>query len=840
MEFNVKRSLVKSGVFIAVFFISLVVIGKIMNKGNSDMTTELSGATLPLLYTVSNDGEYNCLHGYTSEVNIALLRDHITVLNDDRSISFRMDTYGEKVDRLSFEVRDIKGQRLIENGDIDIHKSGSDITFNIAIKDLIDQDTEYNLVICVDTGKTVARYYTRFIWGSDYSLQEKLSFVKEFHRKTFDKESAKELAKYLESNSQGNNNTYGYVNIHCSLDQISWGDLQVEKIDNPEYTVVELEKQTASITADYMVEVADGEEKHQYSIHEYYRIRYTSDRVYLLDFERYMNRLFDEQAEIYVNNKIILGILGKEASLTESEDGNIFAFVIGNKLCSFNVTTNRLSILFSFCNEENNDMRSRYNNHKLRVLGIDEAGNIRFLIAGYMNRGNHEGQVGVEICYYSSTLNTIEEEIFVESDYPSEVLQKEIDTLSYVNKDEVGYVMLGGKVYRIDLNELTSELVVEDVQAGDLFVSDTQKMLAWQEEKNRSRKLSLLNLNSGNITEIAPKSGEYIKALGFMDEDFIYGYVKEEDVSTDAVGYEIFPMYGVFIQDADGKILKAYQNDEIYILDTQMKQNQITLYRAKKSESGQFVSVSDDHIMSNEEVVQGENTLSTVYMDYYKEIAQISTKSTLDPLKIKVLTPKMILFEGNREIALKETGEETSRYYVYVKGHLKEVYLNAEEAVVDANENAGVVVNENGDYIWKRGTLSTRNQIMAIKEDSVSNEKNSMAVCLDTILGFEGVTINSQFMLDQGKTFLNILEENLNVNVLNLRGCSMDAMLYYVNQDIPVMGVLSNGNAVLIVGFNEYNVVIFDPVAGTISKKGKNDSAAWFKENGNNFVTYIK
>jgi hypothetical protein len=74
--------------------------------------------------------------------------------------------------------------------------------------------------------------------------------------------------------------------------------------------------------------------------------------------------------------------------------------------------------------------------------------------------------------------------------------------------------------------------------------------------------------------------------------------------------------------------------------------------------------------------------------------------------------------------------------------------------------------------------------------------------------------------------------------VLDLTGCTLDSVLYYVNRDIPVLVLLRDGNAVLVTGFNEYNVVIMDPTDGSLAKKGMNDSAEWFTQNGNVFITY--
>ena len=90
-------------------------------------------------------------------------------------------------------------------------------------------------------------------------------------------------------------------------------------------------------------------------------------------------------------------------------------------------------------------------------------------------------------------------------------------------------------------------------------------------------------------------------------------------------------------------------------------------------------------------------------------------------------------------------------------------------------------------------------------------------------------------------TATEILAEGMNdARILELSGVSLDAVLYYVNQDIPVLISLNDNSAVLVIGFNEQNIVVMDPATGTVYKKGMNDSTQWFEENDNQFVTYIK
>ena len=100
---------------------------------------------------------------------------------------------------------------------------------------------------------------------------------------------------------------------------------------------------------------------------------------------------------------------------------------------------------------------------------------------------------------------------------------------------------------------------------------------------------------------------------------------------------------------------------------------------------------------------------------------------------------------------------------------------------------------------------------------------------------------NTQLQLNQGAGPYEILQESLSdYQVLDLSGCPLDAVLYYVDQDLPVMAVLNDGKAVLITGFNELNIVIMDPLTGSLYKKGIKDSTEWFSQNGNCFITYVK
>ena len=843
-----KKAILKGILLGIIFMVALVLISAIMNQGNTDMTTEMGEATYPIISMSAEGYRVNGLHGYSTSMDSAYLRDTVQPVGSDRKIDVHLDTYGRSISQIAFEVRSLNGDRLVESTVVEEYESEDEaIDFAIILKDLIEYDTEYMLVFLITPEENAPiRYYTRIVLSDTMHVRDKLDYIVDFHERTFDKEEAAELTKYLESNSEGDNTTFHKVTIHSSFNQITWGELAVNRITEPNITIKELTEQTGSFRMDYLTSIRDGRNMNYYRVSEYYRIRYTPDRMYLLDYERTMDQIFDEEANICINDKIVLGIAGDEIKLVESDGGNVFAFAAADKLYSYNVTDNKLIRLFSFYGntEGLNDARNAYNQHDLKILAVDETGTVVFLVYGYMNRGRHEGDVGVAVYQYNSMTNTTEELIYIPYDRSYELLKADINRLSYVNRLGIYYFILEGSVYAVNLQKQTYQTVASGLREDGYHVSDSNKMLVWQEGDDlySSSNLTLMNLNTQKQTKIRAGANEYISVLGFMEEDLIYGLTKKKDIAVSNAGITTFPMYCIKIQSDDGSVLKTYRKENAYVVGSMIEENQITLSRVMwNEETEDYEPTTDDQIMSTEQVKVGSNTISYVVTENYETICEIVVKNEIDSKGLQHLSPKEVLFEGDRTIGITEPGIEEARYYVYGKNGIEGIYVNPGKAVDLAYRLAGVVVDDDGEYIWRRVTRSTRNQIMAITEDEMSETRSSLAVCLDTILKFEGISRNTERLLNRGDTVFSILGSDLQeCTVLDLSGCSLDAVLYYVNQDIPVLALLDDGNAVLVVGFNELNIVVMDPVTGTLYKKGMNDSTEWLKENGNRFITYVR
>lgn len=831
---------------ICVFVVSLLSLSAIMNRGNTDMTMEMGEATFPVVTFRYSGFDLTCLHGYSREMDVSSMRDNLTPVKSDRTLSFRINTYGKVIGSVRYELRSMDGSRLIENGDVTNYLTeGNSINASITLKDLMSEGKEYSLCIIIQTPEQDAiRYYTRLLCEGEADPYSMLTFAYNFSHKTFDKANAqKDIQMYLESNDQGDNSTFHKVDIHSSFYQITWGDLQVEKVTTPQASILDLDTETGSLRLDYMVKMLQEDQEVYFRIKEYFRIRKGEERIYLLDYERTMNQIFDHRSGMIANNKFVLGITDEDVEMVESPDSNRIAFVNEGRLYGYNVTDNKLAEIFSFYDEDMSDLRSTYWKNNIRIFQVDESGNVEFMVYGYMNRGEHEGNMGIAFYYYNSVLNTVEEQLYIPYDRSYEILEHNLKIVSYMSAASKYYLFLEGSLYEFNLEENKYKILEENLQE-DRFVSSWDcRMIAWIDSEYDSKSIEMYNLQNFRKIIISAASDDCLRPIGFFGNDLVYGIAKKRDITQDSHGNTLFPMYKIVICDENNRILKEYQEDGIYMVAAEMNRGMVTLTRAKKDAEGNFEETISDQILNNTSVETGKNKIETVITESYEKIVQLAVKSDINLQQLQILTPRFVMHEGGSVAEIKLQGR-TGDYYVYKQDELLKITRKTEVAVKLAYENGGVVMNEDGQLIYDKAVRRAKNQIMSISVAAVeegSSKTDEMAVCLNTMLLYNGIAKDTSGDLKQGKRPEEILQESMtDAEVLNLRGCALDAVLSYVDKDIPVLVELADGGAFLLVGYNEYNTVVMDPVRGEIYKIGINDSTQLFEENGNRFVTYMK
>lgn len=291
-----RKGTIKAAVLAAVFIGAVLIFGRFMNDTNEDLTTEMKEATLPVITMYQGDQELNELHGYVTEMDAAYMRDTITPVGEDRKLPIVIQTNQTAVDTISYEIRSLDATRLIANADVTSYEERSGkITADLQIQNLLEEGEEYLMIIRLGSGDRSICYYTRIAEPVDCYVSECVAFVKDFNDKTFNDETSGTLATYMERTT-GDNTTLQYVSLNSSLRQVSWADFKGERLTEPVPSIKEITPTYNVIVLDYVVSsVNESGQIEYYNIEEYYRVRYTTSRIYLLNFERTMNQISAEK-----------------------------------------------------------------------------------------------------------------------------------------------------------------------------------------------------------------------------------------------------------------------------------------------------------------------------------------------------------------------------------------------------------------------------------------------------------------------------------------------------------------------------------------------------------------
>ena len=333
-------------------------------------------------------------------------------------------------------------------------------------------------------------------------------------------------------------------------------------LGDAEWDIKECNSVYTSLLAEYQTACTDdtGENK-VYNISEFFRIRYVEGTVYLLDYDRKMEKVFDGSAESFDNDGILFGIASGDMQYEENKDGTAAAFVQADNLWLFDAENSELTEVFSFDSGEGSDARSRNRSHTVRIISMDDKGNIAFSVCGYMNRGIHEGEVGNAIYYYDREQSIVEEKAFISSSKSPEAAEEELGKMVYYSQEQdVLYVMAGGKLYQTDLKEEEQTVLAEGLTEEQYTLSEDGSRIAYQtaSAEDGVNGIQVLDLQSGEGYTVEAADGETIRPLGFVNSDFVYGKARSEDSGTSPAGGEITPMYEVEIRSSHNKEQAKY------------------------------------------------------------------------------------------------------------------------------------------------------------------------------------------------------------------------------------------------------------------------------------------
>lgn len=814
-----KKVFLRIAVLFAVFVAGVIGFSSLMNEEITETARQMQEATLPVMCIDHNGYKINQMFGYTQEMQQETLREGLVPLTTNREITVSYQGYDNTIDSVTYEVTNLMDGTVLENAKIGNFKAdGEYMTASFSLQQPILMNQEYGLKFTLRMGSEDVNYYTRIVQRASLNTDQYLEFAYNFYEKCMNREAASDLNAYLETPEVVTNSSYTNISIESSFNQVTWGSLKPTIYRKAVATIKEINDTTGSVVLEYMISAQDdnGNEEYYY-VTDFFRMRYYQSRIMLLDFERNTQQVFDGIGEPLSTKGIELGIASKTLEYEVNDSSSIAAFVQAGELWAYNSSIDKLVNIFSMRSADSDDTRDAYHKNDIKIVRIEEGGDMDFVVYGYMNRDEHEGQTGISIWHYSAAKNMAEELVFIPSARSFEYLEKDIERLSYVNRSGNLYLYLEDTVYRINLNEKAYEIILENINPDCFLSSDSQSQIAYMDEMDlyASSHVTVMNLEKETTRKITAADGDKVQAVGFMNDDFIYGYAADQDIVTDAIGETIFGMHSLMIDDMDGENIKTYTNDGVWISKITIEEGLIQLQRVVKTEFG-YVPTTTDNIMNNK---QDNTSQVTVRATNESRRGTVLTLIFSDPISNRnplIVTSKVLESDVENTITLEhELPEGAPRYYVYAKGVLVDVYSDPADAILEADSQVGVVLNDDQQYIWERGSAQSENEL--------NNEDIPEAFLNGT--------------LDE-----DALQETLgdSADVLNLTGCTLEEVLYQLSSDRAVMARKPDGTSVVLVGYDRYNTLWYDAATGGHTYYGINDSTNLFLEAGNVFFSYVE
>ena len=810
-----KRVIIKIVVLIGIFIAGVLLFSTFLNRRETANLGTMTSASCPVMYILENGTTVNAMYGNAQEMQAETMRDTLTLLPADRNLSIQIDPMDNVISDITYSVSSLSDGTLIENGRIKnmtTNDTLQEADFQVETPLLMDQEYSLNFEVNLDSGKKLY-YYTRLVQRGSLDISSYISYAVNFCDACLQHELSDEQYDALEPDNTVSNSSYHSVDIHSSYSMIIWGNLNPTMVKRPVPTIREANDTTTSIELDYVISAVDEEENTEYyTVREFYRMRSNQGKIILLDFDRETTQLFDGENPAVSSSSLNLGIVGRDLSYMTNESEDIIAFVDNGELWSYNRGSNKFTQIFSFRMGTVDDQRTAYPQHQIRISSVSETGDVDYVVYGYMPGDTHEGSSGIAVYSYKAEQNVNRERIFVPVDQGYEYMDQGLSKLAYVSSDYL-YVYLSETLYRINLSDGSAEIIKEGLKSDCFVVSDTQRNIAWMEEMdpNNSYTVTTLSLETDVRASVSAASGEKIRALGFINDDFIYGLARDTDIVTDVTGNTTFPMYRICIQDAAGQVKKEYQADGCFVTSIIRSDELLELERIALGETG-YVPVTSDHIMNN--AVSDEDSVTTKLNVDDRQGTQVFLmfNSTSRITNLLSLQSQIVLQDELLTCSL-DVQPQKDCYLVYGYGSLQEITEDPAEAIQNADASVGVVLDDKQSYIWERGNMpsSVTLEIAAVPAGLLDAPMDESVVA-------------------------GLIGEDF--HVMNLTGCTLDEVYYQISAGYPVIAKTSAESSCIILGYDQYNVWIFDPATGGLQAVASDDATAIFAANGNIFISY--
>lgn len=827
---------------IFIFVGALFLFGKNMETDMDEQgaTVEMVEESYPYMQIQTQGHTINTLYGYSAPLESNIVRESVTPLDSAKQITLLISKAKSRLINLDYSIVDKESGEVYSTGSVNAigeKQKKVDLTFDYSFK----TSTEYILDIKAtsDQGKTI-HYYTRLKFYLDESnLDKKLAFAEQFHKDTFTKSKAEQLGRYLEPDSTNRNSSLSYVDITSNSSLVTWAEMSPKIISDELVTVKEYNMETACIQYNYFVQAATASGDEIYHIKEFYRVRYASGQNYLLNFERSMEAVFDVSVASSKLSQLKLGITeDNRGKMLSNKKENKLYFAREGTLYEYDMEENEVKKIFSSFSDKASYAYKAYNEQAIRLLKVDDKDNLYFCAYGYFPRGRYEGDVAIVLYEYTSEGELVEM-VYMPMNTTYQQLKEDFEEYGYVSSRGIYYFTVANTVYAYNMTAKRLEKIAENVKENSFMTMEGVNCYTWSSSLSNGygESITIYNLETDEKKMIyRPDKKSYVKLLGVIEDNMVYGFVRQSDIGKMADGTKVTPCYELYIASTTGEVKRKYSVKGQYIQKVSCNGNVINMTLCKK-QKGVYTKSGEDTILNNSEKES----------EKFSYTSRVTTKSLTEwyirfpssfDMKEKPVWGDTLTTLTTSERYVRLEQPKITKYYVYAGGQIVASFESAARAIKEADNRMGVVVSSNHQVVWERSGAFLQNAIGGLDLTKAENGVSNLSACVHMLLKANHYDVAAKSLVGKDQMPYEVLARYLQ-RPMNLKGCTLEEVLYFVSGNKPVIAMTGDRTAVVIGGYTTTKLTLYNPASGKKETVSRSAYEKIFNDAGNHFISYM-
>lgn len=806
-------------------------------KHEESEVTKIAAASLPTISMGYGEQTINCLQGYTTPMDVSKLDPVLTPLEENKQLPVTVRLFDRKLTAADCLIYRDNGAELVEKRHTDsptvTRTDGESMAqLTLDLSNAVTSDEEYLVELQLTTGKDEkVYYYTRVkADAQEQTLDpaDAVSFVKEFCANEFDKKANEKIYGYLEPEDTLTETAFLHVDIHSEYEDVTWGTLDAQLCEEPVVNILELGNADAVLSVDYQMMIPEDEETNSYYlVHEYYRLYRNASRICLMEFERDVKETFVGTKLVISSQELLLGIVPQDVEYAVSKDGDVFVWEQAGELWEYQAPDGELFKIFSLQDTAKGDKRAYMQNYDIHILKVGNNGNVDFVVGGYTNRGPYEGTSGMQLYRYSERSNTYEVLYAVTDNRDEALVRADVSLLSYLSGKDF-YYYLRGAIWHVDLDREDVEVLADGLTAKDVAVSGSGRYVTWAEDPYSAKELVQMDLKKKKKHTLKAGKNEYVRPIGYVNEDFAYGMAKKKAVVQSDTGSVWFPMYSVIICNSDGKKIKDYTDEAIPVVGGETTDALITLNRVTAAEDGGYVIAQPHQIVNAKgegeeqilEVIRTEergqqmriNLPGTAVSELHRYTADESRHAEAVSAAEQEAEQKQSADTENGESAAEAPADTKitdapKEFYVYDARGLLDTFEDSRAAFVLSEERGGRIKNADLETIYYTTVTD-------------SSYEGIIPVFDKTILTAESGIVPAWQAQEKEKT------------VADATGVSFAAALRMAGQGASVLIKTGAGQYAFVTGYTPEAVTLYDVQTGQSTQRSVIEMEAVYAQFG--------